>query len=249
MKRRLTELLEEHQEELEDITKEELAEFLVEYFLKSKTLDLAWLDFRKYQCNVDISHMKVAGHLDQGRHLVTGGLDQYAQVVTGHLDQSVQVVTGYLDQSKQKVGEYLDQSNQYVRGKLYGHDGNTLHLQKEIERTRKLTLTELLWNHRKELADITKEELVRFLIMYFNKKEAVRGPLGLHLGNVIDLTELDFTKYDGSVNISRMNVGGNLYQNQQRVGGDLNQSNQHVTGYLYCFDGTPLHLPKEIEND
>ena len=60
----------------------------------------------------------------------------------------------------------------------------------------------------------------------------------------INLNDLDFSDFDGNVNISGMKVKGNLcqdsqkvkgdlYQGYQKVEGNLNQANQEVKGDLY----------------
>ena len=48
----------------------------------------------------------------------------------------------------------------------------------------------------------------------------------------LDLSELDFSDFEGNMNISNMKVKGNLYQRNQEVKGDLDQSNQEVEGNL-----------------
>lgn len=121
MKRKLTltELLEEHKAELKDITKEELVNFLVKFFLKPEALDLSELDlseldFSAYDCNVDISKMKVARNLYQDYQLVNGCLFQACQTVNGPLYQGLQRVFGNLDQSHQTVSGDLKQSDQTI---------------------------------------------------------------------------------------------------------------------------------------
>lgn len=49
----------------------------------------------------------------------------------------------------------------------------------------------------------------------------------------LDLSNLDFSDFDGDVDISHMKVKGNLYQNMQKVSGNLDQDYQIVCGYLY----------------
>lgn len=139
-KLKLTRLLREHKEELKEITKEELAEFLTTYFLSKGVVELSGLDFTKYRCCVNLSKMKVAGNLDQSgqevrenlfqsdqrvgccieqsRQEVNGGLRQCDQKVHGDLHQCRQQVDVNLDQSDQVVGGNLYQYNQHVAGKL-----------------------------------------------------------------------------------------------------------------------------------
>ena len=49
----------------------------------------------------------------------------------------------------------------------------------------------------------------------------------------INLNGLDFSDFDGNVDISNMRVKGDLYQGYQKVEGNLNQANQEVKGDLY----------------
>lgn len=49
----------------------------------------------------------------------------------------------------------------------------------------------------------------------------------------INLNDLDFSDFDGNVDISNMRVKGDLYQGYQKVEGNLNQANQEVKGDLY----------------
>ena len=42
----------------------------------------------------------------------------------------------------------------------------------------------------------------------------------------LDLTGLDFSNFEGNVDISYMKVAGDLYQDNQEVAGDLSQYNQ-----------------------
>lgn len=79
---------------------------------------------------------------------------------------------------------------------------------------------------------MTKEELVELLVREFRN------------GNTVDLSNLDFSKYEVSVDICCMKVNGNLfqscqevnknlYQHLQNVGGDLLQSYSSVSGNLH----------------
>lgn len=79
---------------------------------------------------------------------------------------------------------------------------------------------------------MTKRELVKLMMDNFMDEFGV-----------LDLSELDFTEFDCSVNISHMKtnknlyqykqvVQGNLFQDFQKVGGDLYQSSQEVKGDL-----------------
>lgn len=49
----------------------------------------------------------------------------------------------------------------------------------------------------------------------------------------LDLSELDFSDFDGSVDISYLKVKKNLYQGCQEVKGDLYQNSQEVKCNLY----------------
>ena len=48
----------------------------------------------------------------------------------------------------------------------------------------------------------------------------------------LDLSGLDFSDFNGYVDISEMKVKGDLYQSYQKVEGDLFQGNQEVKGDL-----------------
>lgn len=49
----------------------------------------------------------------------------------------------------------------------------------------------------------------------------------------IDLSELDFSNFDGNVFIRKMKVKNNLWQDRQETGGDLHQSDQRAEGIIY----------------
>ena len=68
---------------------------------------------------------------------------------------------------------------------------------------------------------MNKKELVKFLIKNFTNAN----------GN-LDLSQLDFSDFDGNISISRMKVKGNLYQDLQKVKGNLYQREQKVEGNL-----------------
>lgn len=51
----------------------------------------------------------------------------------------------------------------------------------------------------------------------------------------LDLSNLDFTDFEGDVDISNMSVTGSLSQAHQKVGGWLNQSFQEVDEDLYQY--------------
>ena len=69
---------------------------------------------------------------------------------------------------------------------------------------------------------ITKQELVELMIENFTDEYGA-----------LDLSGLDFTEFNCSVDISHMKVSGTLVQNNQKVQGDLFQNNQEVQGSLY----------------
>lgn len=71
------------------------------------------------------------------------------------------------------------------------------------------------------MTKINKKELVELLIENFVT------PLGQ-----LDLTGLDFTSFEGDVNINGLKVKGNLHQSYQVVGGKLEQKCQNVKGDL-----------------
>ena len=49
----------------------------------------------------------------------------------------------------------------------------------------------------------------------------------------LDISDLDFSDFDGDVFINGMRVKGNLFQEDQEVQGDLLQQGQEVKGTLY----------------
>lgn len=69
---------------------------------------------------------------------------------------------------------------------------------------------------------MTKQELVELMIENFTDEYGA-----------LDLSGLDFTEFNCSVDISHMKVSGTLVQNNQKVQGDLFQNNQEVQGSLY----------------
>lgn len=82
---------------------------------------------------------------------------------------------------------------------------------------------------------MTKKELVELLVREFRN------------GDIIDLSNLDFSKYEVSVYINCMKVNGvlfqsyqevsgKLYQHTQRVGSNLIQSHSSVGGDLFQED-------------
>lgn len=108
---------------------------------KTNTIDLSNLDFSMYKCNVNTSHMKVDGKLNQSYqiveenlvqsncqvkkdifqncHRVDRNLYQDEQYVEYHLSQNDQVVGGNLDQDHQRVGGELEEGNNEVGKGLY----------------------------------------------------------------------------------------------------------------------------------
>ena len=56
----------------------------------------------------------------------------------------------------------------------------------------------------------------------------------------INLNDLDFSDFDGNVNISGMKVKGNLCQDSQEVKGNLYQCSQKVEGSMYLQDTSNL---------
>lgn len=106
------------------MTEEELVKLIYDKFYDKErnTIDLSYLDFRPYNCNVDISFMKVngklsqyyqdvSGDLDQGNQKVGGDLEQGWQEVNGHLFQNNQTVKGHLEQHHQRAGELIFSDN------------------------------------------------------------------------------------------------------------------------------------------
>lgn len=67
----------------------------------------------------------------------------------------------------------------------------------------------------------TKESLVKYL-------------LENHVDNKgnLDLTDLDFSTFDGDIYIGFMKVKNNLFQNNQTVGGELRQSSCVAKGSI-----------------
>ena len=80
---------------------------------------------------------------------------------------------------------------------------------------------------------ITKEEIRDWLLAHCVDED---GDL--------DLSDLDFSDFDGNVDISGMKVQKELWQNYQIVGGNLIQNNQVVYGELWqnnCVIGGNLY--------
>lgn len=69
---------------------------------------------------------------------------------------------------------------------------------------------------------MTKQELVELMIENFTNEYGT-----------LDLSELDFTKFDCDVNISGMEVARNLVQEYQKVQGNLYQMYQEVQGEIF----------------
>ena len=69
---------------------------------------------------------------------------------------------------------------------------------------------------------MNKKELVIFLINNFTAEN----------GN-LDLSNLDFSEFGGTVRLSNMKVQGNLCQDCQKVKGNLFQDHQRVEGDLF----------------
>ena len=89
---------------------------------------------------------------------------------------------------------------------------------------------------------MNKKELVKFLIKNFTNAN----------GN-LDLSQLDFSDFDGNISISRMKVKGDLHQDWQKVEGDLYQDCQEVEGNLYQnsqeVEGNLYQDCQEVEGD
>lgn len=90
---------------LDNEEKKYLEELLYNKFYdkEKRTIILRGLDFTRFNCNVDISYMKVEGNLKQHGQVVGGELDQYCQEVGKDLHQFEQVVGGDLFQYDQEV--------------------------------------------------------------------------------------------------------------------------------------------------
>lgn len=103
------------------MNKDELVDFLYLFFYDkiNRVLDLRGLNFEKYNCDIDISNMKVNGSLFQGQHEIRGTLDQDSQQVSEDLFQSSQEVGHHLYQSHQTVHGSLRQDFQFVEKDLY----------------------------------------------------------------------------------------------------------------------------------
>lgn len=69
---------------------------------------------------------------------------------------------------------------------------------------------------------IAKEEVVQWLL-----ENCVKN------GNLLDLSNLDFSKFDGIIDISGMKVKNSLFQGNQEVGSSLFQDHQNVKGDLF----------------
>ena len=69
----------------------------------------------------------------------------------------------------------------------------------------------------------------------------------------LDLSELDFSDFNGYVDISEMKVKGDLHQGNQKVKGNLIQSYQEVEGNLYQsyqkVQGNLHQAVQEVEGD
>ena len=69
----------------------------------------------------------------------------------------------------------------------------------------------------------------------------------------LNLSELDFSDFDGYIDISRMKVKVDLYQNEQEVGRDLHQDKQKVKGTLWQFyqkvEGNLYQNTHEVEGN
>lgn len=131
-----------------------------------------------------------------------GNVYTFGMNVKKNLDQGFQEVGGNLDQSAQKVKGNLDQSFQYVDGILL-QGANRVKSDGYTKPTRK--------------KKPSKEEIKKWLLENCVDKN----------GN-LDLSGLDFSDFDGSVDISGMKVKKNLLQNKQQVEGCLYQRDQRV---------------------
>lgn len=68
---------------------------------------------------------------------------------------------------------------------------------------------------------------------------------------ILDLSCLDFSDFDGDIDISGWKVKGDLYQNCQKVEGNLHQSWQEVNGnlYQYCQEVNGNLVQAKIEKE
>lgn len=69
----------------------------------------------------------------------------------------------------------------------------------------------------------------------------------------LDLSKLDFSDFDGDVDIGDMEVKNNLFQSDQKVGGSLNQCRQKVSDHLLqnlqTVRGTLMQNYQEVGED
>lgn len=95
--------------ETKKLSNEEIVKFLYEncYDESKNCVYLRFLDFRDYNCNVNVTYLKVNGDLRIGYSTVSGDLYQAGNHVQGDLIQN-----------RQRVGKNLIQDNQIVRGTI-----------------------------------------------------------------------------------------------------------------------------------
>lgn len=81
-----------------EMNKQDLAQLLYDnfYIERHNTINLCGLDFTSYNCNVDISRMKVSGELCQRGQEADGDILQDVQYTKGDLCQNNQTVEGDL---------------------------------------------------------------------------------------------------------------------------------------------------------
>lgn len=105
----------------EKMNKEELVELLITNFVDEEgVLDLSGLDFTKFECDVDISYMNVAGRLFQANQKVEGDLFQNTQEAS-NVFQSAHKVSKSIFQDIHVVGDSVFEGNHNVDSTIYNH--------------------------------------------------------------------------------------------------------------------------------
>ena len=105
----------------EKMSKEELVELLITSFVDEEgVLDLSGLDFTKFECDVDISYMNVAGRLFQANQKVEGDLFQGTQEAF-NVFQSAHKVNKSIFQDIHIVGDSVFEGNHNVDSTIYNH--------------------------------------------------------------------------------------------------------------------------------
>lgn len=103
-------------EELRYLMKSDLEEVLYNAFKKIKfdteEIDLSYLDFSRFRCDVNISHLTVDGCLNQQGQKVHGDLKQDNSIcLEGSIYQSSQYSKGNIHQSYSIANGFIFQNN------------------------------------------------------------------------------------------------------------------------------------------